>query len=70
MSLMNTRGQSNPSEETDVATAELKAKVARTVEVLELNSKAITWWFWKLLLAFNLVVWSVALCVAFVKWVP
>jgi hypothetical protein len=70
MSLMDPRGQANPSEESDVAAEELKAKVARTVAVLDINAKAIHRWFWKILLALTLLAWTLTLPIAFLKWVP
>lgn len=50
-------------EATDFAAVELKRKVVRTVEALEENKAAIHRWLWKGLLALNLVLWSLTLCV-------
>lgn len=58
--------QANPSEFPD-GEPEIPAAraVERTVQALEQNKAAVSRWFWKGLLAFNLVLWSVALCAAF-----
>lgn len=42
------------------------AAVGEAVKALESNKRAVTRWFFRFLVAFNLLLWSVALAVAFV----
>lgn len=50
--------QANPDEPVDMELVELQQKIDHTVKALEKNSKAISRWFWKAMLAFNLVLGS------------
>ncbi|PQO47384.1 hypothetical protein [Blastopirellula marina] len=50
--------QANPTELPDVQLAELRETVKRTVTVLNENTKTVHRWFWKLFIAFNLVLAS------------
>lgn len=70
MSPLYEQGQDNPEGVIDFGAEEFKKKVERTVQALETNKKVIHRWFWKLLLAFNLVLWSVALCIAALLSLP
>lgn len=60
MSLNEDIPQANP-ETLDVRLEELRDKANRVVTVLEDNKGAISRWFWKGLLAFNLTLASVVL---------
>ena len=56
--------QANPDE---LFAEKVVTKIDRTISALESNKSAVHKWFWKGLLAFNLVMWSVALCAAFLR---
>ena len=60
MTMYNDQAQANP-EEQDVQLADLRKKVERTMKVMEENKGAIARWFFKGLLAFNLLLASVVL---------
>lgn len=59
MSLYDDESQANPEEGIDVKLAEMRQSAERTVKVLEENKAAISRWFFKALLALNLVLGSV-----------
>lgn len=61
MSLHDPAGQTNPEGEGDYLLAEMQQKVSRVVTVLDENRAGVYRWFWRILFAFNLVLWSVAL---------
>ncbi len=65
MSLTKSEGQMNP-DDINLAEVELVQKTTALAKALESNSAPIHRWFWKGLLALNLVLWSVALCYVFV----
>ena len=60
--MSNPAGQDNPEQFSDLMVSPVEA----VVKQLESNKGLVTVWFWKGLLAFNLVLWSVALPIAFV----
>ena len=59
MSLYDPTGQMNPEELELIPT--FASRVDNTVKALESNKAAVGRWFWKGLLALNLVTWSLAL---------
>lgn len=61
MSLLDPAGQTNPEAEGDYLLAEWQQTVSRAVTVLDENRKGVYRWFWRILFAFNLVLWSIAL---------
>lgn len=71
MSLFDQAGQTNPEDQTDgFLAAEFRANVQMKVAALEDNKKTIARWFWRLLLAFNLILWSIALPIAALLLLP
>lgn len=53
--------QANPEEPVDLELSELQAKVEHVVKVLDAQKQSIHTWFWKGLLAFNLILGSLAI---------
>lgn len=56
----------NPQEDIDFEAIEIDRRVSAVTKAMDANQGSIHRWFWKGLIALNLVLWSFAFCVWFV----
>lgn len=68
MSLYNPKMQENPDEPIDLEQIEFAKKADRIIQAVERNKGAVHRWFWKALLAFNLILGSLTLWLVVLHW--
>lgn len=68
MSLYNPKMQENPDEPIDFEKMEFVKKVDRVIQAVERNKGMVHRWFWKCLLAFNLILGSIVLWLVVLHW--
>lgn len=68
MTMYNPKMQENPEEPIDFEQLEFAKKADRIVQTIERNKGAVHRWFWKGLLAFNLILGSLILWLVVLHW--